>query len=204
MNIVLDIGNVICRWQPEQLVASVFPERHDQRAALQAVIQQEDWLDLDRGRLDLDTAIDQVLTRSELPRAQIEALYRAVPKHLVPVPAMVSAIERLASAGVPLYVLSNMHHHAWQELRETHDFWQHFRGIVVSCEVGVIKPEAAIYELLCERYQLEPADTLFFDDIMENVQGARQSGLQAQQLEDLDRAAEHVVAAVQALGLWHL
>jgi putative hydrolase of the HAD superfamily len=204
VNIVLDIGNVICRWQPEQLVASVFPDRHDQRVALQAVIQQEDWLDLDRGRLELDAAIDQVLARSELPREQIEALYRAVPKHLEPVPAMVSAIERLAAAGVPLYVLSNMHHHAWQELLETHDFWRHFRGIVVSCEVGVIKPEAAIYELLCERYQLEPADTLFFDDMQENVDGARQCGLQAQRLENLEMAAEHVIAVVQAQGLWRL
>ncbi|MCZ6828697.1 MAG: HAD family phosphatase [Gammaproteobacteria bacterium] len=200
MNIVLDIGNVICYWQPQRLVASVFPHEVEQRVALEAVIQQEDWLDLDRGKLDLDTAIDKAHHRSSLPRAQIAALYHAVPEHLAPIPAMVTAIEELAKAGVPLYILSNMHRHAWLQLQETHDFWQWFRGTLVSCEVGCIKPEPEIFALLCERFQLHPGGTVFFDDMAENVAAAQEFGLRAEQVVDPEGGAALVYKVLETVG----
>ena len=201
MNVVLDIGNVICSWQPAQLVASIFPHADEQQTALAAVIQQEDWLDLDRGRLDLDTAIDRACARSGLPRWQLAALYQAVPQHLTPIPAMVAAIEKLAAAGVPLYVLSNMHRHAWQQLLQTHAFWRHFSGILVSCEVGYIKPEAEIFALLCERFRLQPAATVFFDDMAENVSAAQAFGLRARQVPDPACAAALVCSVLDAWGI---
>ena len=196
MNVVLDIGNVICRWQPERLVASVFPGELEQRAALEAVIQQEDWRDLDRGLLELDLAIDKAAQRSDLPREQIAALYQAVPEHLEPIPAMVAVIKRLADAGIPLYVLSNMHRHAWQQLAELHRFWQLFSGVLISCEVGVIKPEPKIFSLLCERFQLHPGDTVFFDDMAENVSAAQEFGLHAEQVLDPATGAQQVCATL--------
>lgn len=201
MNLVFDIGNVICNWQPRQLVASIFPHAGEQQAALAAVIQQEDWLDLDRGRLDLDAAIDRACARSDLPRPQVAALYQAVPLHLTPVPAMVAVIEELARAGIPLYVLSNMHRHAWRQLQDTHVFWRHFSGTLVSCEVGYIKPEPEIFTLLCERFRLHPADTLFFDDMAENVAAAQAFGLHARQVPGPEAAAALVCSVLDNLGV---
>ncbi len=201
MNVVLDIGNVICRWQPERLVASVFPDEAEQRAALEAVIRQEDWLELDRGRLDIDSAIELASARSQLPREKIAALYHAVPGHLVPIPAMVTAIERLAQAGIPLFVLSNMHRHAWQQLREMHDFWDVFSGILVSCEVGCIKPEPEIFALLCERFQLCPGDVMFFDDMAENVAAARRFGLGAERVMDPAAGAAQLYCVLETAGV---
>ena len=201
MNVVLDIGNVICNWQPGQLVASLFPDADEQQAALEEVIQQEDWLDLDRGRLDLDAAIDRACSRSGLPRPQVAALYQAVPQHLTPIPSMVAAIEKWAAVGIPLYVLSNMHHHAWRELQDSHEFWRYFSGILVSCEVGHIKPEAEIFKLLCQRFQLSPADTFFFDDMAENVAAAQAFGLQAWRVPEPAGAAALVDSVLDNRGV---
>ncbi len=200
MNIVLDIGNVICRWQPAELVASVFPEGVEQQAALRAVVEQEDWLDLDRGVLELDLAVDRAAARSGLPRDLLAAVYEAVPRHLAPVPAMVAAIEQLAVAGAPLYVLSNMHRHAWAGLQRDHDFWDHFQGALVSCEVGFIKPERAIYAALCEQFSLQPAATVFLDDMPENVAAARDFGLRAEQVVDIDAGAAQLLSVAAELG----
>jgi HAD superfamily hydrolase (TIGR01509 family) len=196
VNIVLDIGNVICNWQPRQLVASIFPHAGEQQAALAAVIQQEDWLDLDRGHLELEAALDRACTRSNLPRSQLAALYHAVPRHLTPIPSMVVAIEKLARAGIPLYVLSNMPRHAWQHLRDTHAFWRHFSGILVSCEVGYIKPEPEIFALLCERFHLRPGATIFFDDMAENVAAAQAFGLSARQVPEPSAGAALVYSVL--------
>ena len=52
-------------------------------------------------------------------------------------------------------------------------------GQVISCEEHLVKPEKEIYLRLCERYGLEPAECLFTDDRVENVEGAKSVGMNA-------------------------
>ena len=54
-----------------------------------------------------------------------------------------------------------------------------FDDIVCSAEVGMAKPEPAIYELAAERLGLEPRECVFVDDLDTNVDAARQVGMQA-------------------------
>jgi 2-haloacid dehalogenase len=55
---------------------------------------------------------------------------------------------------------------------------------VVSGEVGLIKPDPAIYHLALDRFGLDPADCLFIDDTEPNVLGARAVGLPATRFVD--------------------
>ena len=55
-----------------------------------------------------------------------------------------------------------------------------FEGIVVSADLHIIKPDERIYRYLLERYGLNPGETLFIDDRLENVEGARKVGIQAE------------------------
>jgi HAD superfamily hydrolase (TIGR01509 family) len=52
-----------------------------------------------------------------------------------------------------------------------------FRGVVVSGEERLIKPELEIYRLLCTRYGVAPGDCVFVDDSSKNVEGARAAGM---------------------------
>ncbi|MFQ7503442.1 MAG: HAD-IA family hydrolase [Alistipes finegoldii] len=52
-----------------------------------------------------------------------------------------------------------------------------FDGEVVSCEEGTVKPEPRIYEILLERYGLDPAETLFIDDRAANIAAAEGLGI---------------------------
>jgi epoxide hydrolase-like predicted phosphatase len=54
-----------------------------------------------------------------------------------------------------------------------------FDAIVVSALVGVQKPDPDIYHIVLERLELAPAQTLFVDDFVENVEAARALGMQA-------------------------
>ena len=65
-NLVLDIGNVICRWDPQRLAAKVFDSEADQQQAIADVIDQQDWADLDQGILTQDLAIARAQARSSL------------------------------------------------------------------------------------------------------------------------------------------
>ena len=78
----------------------------------------------------------------------------------------------------------------WEVLRR-------FDGAVVSGEEGVLKPEPAIFRLLTARFGLDPAETLFIDDVEANVDGARAAGFQAHRFVD----APTLEAELVALGL---
>jgi epoxide hydrolase-like predicted phosphatase len=54
-----------------------------------------------------------------------------------------------------------------------------FDDVVDSCDVGLRKPDPAIYRLACERLGVAPEAAVFLDDTRRHVEGARQVGLHA-------------------------
>ncbi|HEX2116555.1 MAG TPA: HAD family phosphatase [Alphaproteobacteria bacterium] len=83
------------------------------------------------------------------------------------------------SPGVPLYALTNWSRETFHHARRRFAFLKRFRGIVVSGELGMMKPDARIFRHLTETHALRPADCVFIDDSPKNVAGARAAGLQA-------------------------
>jgi epoxide hydrolase-like predicted phosphatase len=65
-----------------------------------------------------------------------------------------------------------------RDLLEELDVTDAFDEIVISGEVGVQKPHAAIYRMLLERLDLAPEETIFVDDFVENIDRAQQLGMQ--------------------------
>lgn len=80
-------------------------------------------------------------------------------------------------AGNSLYVLSNMQFSSIEHLEASHDIWRLFDGAVVSCRIRRVKPERAIYEHLLREHRLHAADTVFIDDMPENLSAAAQLGI---------------------------
>jgi epoxide hydrolase-like predicted phosphatase len=87
---------------------------------------------------------------------------------------------------------------AWDDLRqmieEVWDFADAFDQIVISAEVGMVKPEPPIYEMVVADLDVKPGEAVFVDDFPENVAGAKAVGLEAiqfispqQTLQDLEK-----------------
>lgn len=95
---------------------------------------------------------------------------------LRPVPAVVELVAELASAGVPLALLSNAPV-SMARTAERQPWTAHFRHLVFSGDLGVAKPDPRIFAALAERIGVEPADCVFFDDRQVNVDAAVAVGL---------------------------
>jgi putative hydrolase of the HAD superfamily len=103
---------------------------------------------------------------------------------------------RVRAAGRPIGVLSNSWGDAiypWERLRAT------FEVLVVSGEVGLRKPDPAIYTLAAERLALAPERIAFVDDLERNVEAARGSGMVG--IVHRQDAATTTAAVLAALGL---
>jgi len=189
-NLVLDIGNVICRWDPQGLVARVFDDKADQQQAIVDVIEHQDWADLDQGLLTQDEAITRAQERSSLSPDDIPRIFEQLLPSLSSIDTTVEAMHEAKEAGVGMYVLSNMQQLPWEHLERTFDFFKLFDGVVVSYEIKMIKPHANIYNHLTDRFSLQPQDCFFIDDMAVNVQAARECGWESEQLTDTTKGGD--------------
>jgi putative hydrolase of the HAD superfamily len=156
----------------------MFDDTGTQDLVRKEVFEHADWLELDRGTLALDEAISRGTARTGLPYQDIERLLNAVPQFLTPIEATIELIHELNETRNRLFVLSNMHLASIAYLEQRHKIWDMFDGIVVSSRIQMVKPERQIFEHLLTLYQLEPAETIFIDDMRENVAAASSLGIQ--------------------------
>jgi glucose-1-phosphatase len=88
----------------------------------------------------------------------------------------------LARAGqrVPLYAFSNTNRaHEAHVTQHFADILGHFREIFLSSTIGLRKPDAGAYDHVVKAIGVPAARIVFFDDLMENIEGARARGLTA-------------------------
>lgn len=87
-------------------------------------------------------------------------------------------VRELKERGYKTYVLSNFDSQSFHLLAKKHpELFSLFDGIVISGDIGLLKPDTAIYEYLLETYCIERSKAFFIDDQINNVQGARSVGI---------------------------
>ena len=103
----------------------------------------------------------------------------------------------LRAAGVPTWILSNTNEIAARHIRRRFPFFSEFDGYVLSYEVGAIKPEPKIYEVLEERTGSRGDAILYLDDRAENIAAGAARGWRTV----LHETPEQTLAAVGKFGL---
>jgi putative hydrolase of the HAD superfamily len=186
-NVVFDFGGVLVRWQPEAVIAGFYADEPSRALVRDAVIRHPDWIDMDRGSLSEGLAIERFAARMGRPAAEMRALMRHIKDSLTPLPDSIALLDELAQRGVPLYGLSNMSAPIFALLKSRHAHWDRFRGIVVSGEVGLVKPDPEIFHHLTRRYGLVPAETVFIDDHLPNIESARLLGFNTIHFADAEQ-----------------
>jgi putative hydrolase of the HAD superfamily len=142
------------------------------------------------------------LSRLHLTDAQIDACWNAM---LGPVPQGRITLVKHLKERYEVLLLSNtnaIHVPAFEAIvaRENGitDFKGLFDGAYFSCELGMRKPDAAIFDHVLSLHGADPKRTLFIDDSIQHVEGARKAGLHA---EHLDLAREDVIGLCRRLEL---
>lgn len=178
--VVFDVGNVLIHWDPLRLYRDVFAGNEARGRWFLHEVCAPAWnLEQDRGR-DWRDAVAGLSAEFPEWRDEICAYHTRWRETLGdPIAESVEALGALTARGTPVYAITNFSGEKFREARALHPFLDSFRGVVVSGDEGLVKPDAAIYLLLLERYDLAAADCLFIDDSAANVAAARGVGMRA-------------------------
>ncbi len=182
-NVIMDLGGVMLEWNPDHLLSPFQPEPALRRQ-LRSLVFGPDWRKFDRGQLSEEELIERLERACGLSRSSVVDIIAAVRDSLREKPETVRIVRALRQRGFDIYCLSNMPAPMFEHLRRRHTFWDLFRGIVISGEIQLMKPEPEIYLHLLERFGLNAHESVFIDDLQVNVDAASALGLQAIRFQD--------------------
>jgi len=200
-NVVFDAGGVLLEWDPPKVVARMFPDPVTQAEIRRQVFEHPDWHEYDRGALSEAAASEHFAKLSGRSPDEVLALIRAACESLRPIDGTIKLLEELAAGGVNLYLLSNMPVSTFDFLIKRDRFFAHFKQLVISGAIRLLKPEPAIYKHLVEKTGIVPAESVFIDDLLRNVIAARECGLHAIQFRDPASCRAALRAYLPNIGL---
>jgi 2-haloacid dehalogenase len=178
-HIVFDIGKVLIHYDPNIPYSRLIPDPARRRWFLETVCSHDWNLEQDRGRAweEAEAALIALHPAEEENIRAFRRHWHEMVSHSYD--DTVAVLEELIEAGHDVTMLTNFAADTFAEAREKFPFLNRSRGVTVSGEVRLIKPDREIYELHAGNFDLDPATTLFIDDSVANVEGARAAGWQA-------------------------
>lgn len=187
MTFLYDIGRVLLDFDFEASIANLFPPgTNDVRERIQRMLARKD--EFESGKLDVGTYTHwalEVLETSATP----EEFHHAWRNIFTPNEPMWRRVRQLSAAGHRLILFSNINgiHVPW--IYEEFPEFALFDDAVMSFQTGFIKPDPEIYRHAIAQHNLVPAETLYIDDLPENIATGRALGFQTWQYDLRDHAA---------------
>ncbi len=176
--VVFDLGGVLIDWDPRHLYRKLFADDEAAMEHFLANVCTREWhRHHDAGRSFAEGA--RILKELHPDKADLIDAFGMRQGEMIagPISGTVEVLQELRDREVPLYALSNWPAEGFTLARERFDFLGWFRGIVVSGEIGAIKPQPRIYEVLLERFAIDPLSAIFIDDVEANAVAARGFGI---------------------------
>ncbi len=180
-NVVFDMGNVLMRFDGPYFSAQFTNSEADAAALNRALFGSTTWALLDSGTVSYDTMLR--VARAHLEKRlwpNLDACFVGWAAYSTPIDQTNALAAQLKREGYGIYLLSNAGTRIHDQLDHM-PAWELMDGAVVSGQERLMKPDPAIYQLLCERYGLVAEECLFVDDNADNCDGARLAGMRAVQ-----------------------
>ena len=178
-NLVFDMGNVLIEWNSEKILKAITEDIHLQDLLRKEVFETGLCVETDEGVKTREAVIEIVTGKlGEDYRNEITQLLRYWYKYVDVFTKVQDRIIELSKSGYSIYILSNTAFTFYDLVKEGYlPATSVAKGMVLSCEEKVLKPNEKIYNILLERYNLNPHNTMFFDDLPENIWGAARCGI---------------------------
>jgi 2-haloacid dehalogenase len=183
--VVFDLGGVLIGWEPERALAAAVGEREARRLMAAPDFDFYAWnAHQDAGR---SFAAGEAAVAASHPHwaDHVRGYLPNYPHSLVGGHEdTVALLHEVVATGTPVFALTNWSAETFHHALERFRFLAEFTDVLVSGELGVAKPDPAIYHALLRRAGTAAAETFFTDDSAHNVAGARAVGIDAVRYTD--------------------
>ena len=173
-NIVFDLGNVLVKFDSNELIYSFFNERQEE---VKSFYFDSLWNEYDQGLYSVEEMIEKGVKQFPELESDIKELMYHWTEFVFPLEKNIEYIKELKKIGYNVYILSNIPEDDTKYLRSLGVF-DNIDGGVFSYEYKKIKPDPEIFHILLKKYNLLASECLFLDDRKDNVVTASDLGFE--------------------------
>jgi len=173
MKFLFDLGGVFFDWDPNHFFKNVFDDDEERKYFLTAVCNDKWNFQQDAGR-SIAEAESELIPKFPHYEKEIKMYYKNHRKMIRGIfEESIEVLRQLKDKNYKCYVLSNWSAETFEGIPIDYPFMKLFDGLLISGEDKLIKPGQAIYELAKKRFNLDPEETVFIDDKLENIEAAQ-------------------------------
>jgi 2-haloacid dehalogenase len=178
--IVFDLGGVLIDWNPRHLYRKMFDGDEEAMEKFLSEICTSEWnARQDEGR-PFAEATEELVTRHPDHAEFIRAFFDRWPEMIGgAIEQTVGILDELKRTGYEIYALSNWSAETFPQARKRFGVLDWFDFIVISGEIGLVKPSREIFDFLLEKTGRRAEELIFIDDSPTNVIAARSLGFNA-------------------------
>ena len=191
--VVFDLGGVLIDWDPRHLYRQLFSDPEEMEVFLRDVVSPDWNAEQDSGRTWAEATallLEEHPQHEDMIRAYVERWDDMLGG---PIEGTVAILSEVREAGLRVYALTNWSAETFPRARALFPFLEWFGGIVVSGDEGIRKPDPEIWRRTIERFGLDPAATVYIDDMPRNVEVATELGFRAIRFEGPEQLRERLV-----------
>ncbi len=179
--IIFDLGGVLIDWNPNYVFDKVFENDDERKKYFFENVCTSDWNENQDAGYPIAQATADLVSKHPEWKEHIEAYYGRWDEMLGgPIDESVKIFRQLKETGkYKLYALTNWSAELFPIALQRYEFLHWFDGRVVSGEEKMRKPFPEFYQLILNRFQLQPDETLFIDDNLRNVKAAEEIGIKS-------------------------
>lgn len=175
--IIFDFGGVLLHWDPRNLYRRYF---NGQTQAMEAFLEKIDFYNWN-AQQDLGRPFIEGIAEHSIMHPEFAHLFQAYFEHwedsiVGEIRGTVAILETLRKKNFPLFGLSNWSAETYPRAEKIYPFFEWFDDIVLSGEVGLNKPDPAIFTLLLDRIGFSAAECILIDDTLLNIKAAKELG----------------------------
>lgn len=191
--IIFDIGMVLVYFRWKELFADLGFSGEKFEKIADATVHNPWWNEFDKGLMSVEEAVDKYAQNAPEYRQDIAKIYEHCEAFIEMYEYTPFWIRQLKERGYKVYVLSNWSKPAYEANKDTHlSFLEEMDGGLLSFKEGIIKPDKAIYQLLCDRYHINPKEAVFLDDNAANIEAAKEFGLNTIHFKNYQQAKKEL------------
>ncbi len=177
-NVIFDFGQVLVHFEPSYMVEKYVSNAKDARLLADVVFDRLYWDRLDAGTISDSEVVSAIKMR--LPKRLWQAASKSYYNWIYNIPEIEGMRELLLSIkknyNANVFVLSNISSYFADHFDEI-PILKLIDNCIFSSKCGMVKPNPEIYKYLCSEFNILPEETLFVDDRIENIEGAKTIGI---------------------------
>lgn len=189
--VIFDIGDVLINFKWNDYVNALFDE-HTAKTVTEAIWGGHRWDLLDYGIESTQNVLENFIDAAPACESQIRYAFRHINQCMSVKDYTVRWIRELQKRHITVLYLSNFSNYLRELAPDVMCFTESMDGGVYSCDVHMIKPDPAIFQFICQKYNRSPGECIFIDDRKENIISAAALGFHALHFTNYDEVHDQV------------